>query len=94
VCGAVVQEVEVTVGRLASIAWLFIWRGFVGALLIGAVVAGAVHLTATAFDMPGRHVARASLVGGLLVGLVWYFAVVRMALAKRYRDFRIALVAR
>jgi hypothetical protein len=89
-----VQEVEVTVGRLASIAWLFIWRGFLGALLIGAIVGGAVHLTATAFEMSGRHVARASLVGGLLVGLAWYLAVVKMALAKRYRDFRIALVAR
>ena len=87
------QELEVTWGRVLSVWWLIVWRGTVGGMalgLVGGFVAGFIC------DVIG-HVEWAGLAGGvtgLLLGVPWALVVIRMALKKRYADFRIALVPR
>ena len=92
--GADVQELELTMGRALSISWLIIWRGIAGGLLIGAVI-GAI--LGAILALAGMDVGQISLVTapvGVVVGLVWWVFCIRMAMKKKYRDFRIALVPR
>jgi len=45
---------------------------------------------------PGQVAAGMALgaILGLVIGILWYILVVRMALRKQYREFRLAIVAR
>ena len=97
------MEMDITIRRLLSIWWLFIWRGIVLGLLIGAVVGAVVGamtgmimaMTIHPLDLAQvRQTAQiVSLVVCVPLGLVWNALVIRMALRKRYKDFRIALVS-
>lgn len=90
------QELEPTWERVVSVWWLVVWRGVLGALLIGAavgfVIGVAGTIAASMFGFPVEPVRQVSSVAGGIVGLGWGLVVVRMALEKRYKDFRIALV--
>ena len=86
------QELEVTWGRVFSVWWLMVWRFsiFIGLLsfLAGVFLAAIVILVAESRES-------ATVLGGvagLAVGLVVAVFVVRMALRKKYKTFRIALV--
>jgi multisubunit Na+/H+ antiporter MnhE subunit len=89
-----VQEVEITIGRLLRIIWLFIWRGALGGLLIGAVVGAVIGFVMGALGGTREHVRIVTGIAGVAVGAIWHVLVLKMALEKRYRDFRIALIAR
>jgi hypothetical protein len=84
-------ELEVTPKRTLSVWWLVIWRACVGAGVLGAIgglIAGIVAVAA-------GHREWGAIGGGVvgyLLSIPWSFVVVGMALRKRYRDFRIALV--
>jgi hypothetical protein len=85
------EEVELTFARLLAVVWLILWRGVVGAMGIGFVVGfvfGVVWLMVQHSQPP----AAITLSMGGLIGLMWYPFVVRMALRKKYKSFRIALV--
>lgn len=101
------QELEITWPRVLSVWWLVAWRTWLGALILGIVVGGGlgalaamvVGLVGSPGAAPGELEATAAYVGdtvgavsATLAGLVWGLCVVRMALRKRYRDFRLALV--
>lgn len=73
------------------VAWLLFWRGLVGGIAIGFVLGFCVNLVlAYAFHVVLGSSMNAAM--GAIVMLLWWPVVVRMALRKRYRDFRIALV--
>ena len=85
-------ELELTPGRWAAIGWLLLWRGVLGwsaiafALLVPEVpLSRAFHYG----RLPEAWVAGTFI----LVGLIWGPMVLRMALRKKYRDFRIVLAA-
>jgi hypothetical protein len=93
---------ELTRARLVSVWWLITWRGVVGGMLIGAVcgMIGGL-LAAIIVIVIGGHASPAVLTrAGQIAGavlttpfvLLWGIWVVRMALTKRYRDFRLALL--
>ena len=73
-----------TLQRCLSVLWLVMWRGALGGFVLGGV-AGFVSALLT--GGPGLS----GLAGGA-AGLVWSFFVIRMALRKEYRDFRIVFV--
>ena len=76
------QELELTWRRIASIWWRILWRsaGFIGGFI--AALLGHADMSRTVGLWVGRAVA-----------LPWLLAVIKMAIDKRYRGFRIALLS-
>jgi hypothetical protein len=90
--GATMQELEVTWGRVLSVFWLIFWRGMVGAVIIGAVIGFVIGF---AVGLSGAQMnPLVSAIPSGIAGVVWYLAVIRMALKKQYKDFRIVLLTR
>jgi hypothetical protein len=88
------QGLEVNLGRLLRIYWLFIWRSVLGALAIGFVLGFIIGLVLGALGVPLTRIATISGVVGLVGGAAWALFCLKMALEKKYRDFRIILVPR
>jgi hypothetical protein len=88
------QEVEITIGRLLRIIWLFIWRAMIGAVVIGGIVGFVIGFVMGAAGSTREHVTIVASIAGLVVGVIWSVVVFKMALEKQYKDFRIALIAR
>jgi hypothetical protein len=86
------QELDPTFSQALRIWWLIMWRGLLGASLIGAAsgfVLGVVGLLAA---IPAPTISLAGGVLGACIGIGWMIVVVRMALRKRYGSFRLALI--
>jgi hypothetical protein len=86
------QELEPTWSRALRIWWLLLWRGILGAALIGAVAGFVVGFIGGLTGVPTATITLVSGILGGLIGIGWAIVVVRMALRKRYGDFRIVLV--
>jgi len=85
------QDVELGWDKVLRIAWLLTWRGLLGGLVIGFLLGYVIDLSLGL--ILGQVLDRTvGAVMKLVVLLVWWPFVVRMALKKRYRDFRIALI--
>jgi len=79
-------ELAITNRRVLSFWWLLLWRVTLGAGVIG-ICASELSLRLP----PGAT--RPVQIAGILLILAWEFVVLRMALMKRYRDFRIVLIS-
>ncbi|MGH6767636.1 MAG: hypothetical protein ACRECO_01300 [Xanthobacteraceae bacterium] len=88
------QELEPTWGRALSVWWLITWRSMLGAVVLGAIVGGIFGFIVAMAGGSPQLIGAVSPFLGMIVGLVWVIAVVRMALRKKYSGFRIALVPR
>jgi hypothetical protein len=86
------QELELTWGRVMSVWWLLTWRSMLGAIVLGALVGGIFGFVIAASGQSPQIIAAVSPFLGMIVGILWVIAVVRMALRKRYSGFRIVLV--
>jgi xanthosine utilization system XapX-like protein len=90
------QELDVTWGRAFRVWWLLLWRSIVGATLLSFVagfVFGLIYaLLAGVFGWPAVGASIGGGVLGVIIGGVWAVLVVRMALNKKYAEFRIVLV--
>jgi len=87
-------ELEPTWVRAFSVGGLIGWRSFAGSLVLafaGAAAEAALERWTDASPLMTSWLPEALI---SVLGAVWFLVVVRMALRKRYRDFRIALVAR
>ena len=76
---------------LPSVWWLMMWRG----TLVGLVVGGTVGIIGGFLIALAGHPELGGIGGsiaGLIVGPFWWMLVVHMALKKKYKEFRIALV--
>jgi hypothetical protein len=86
------QPIDMTWGRVWCIYWLFLWRHTVGGVLL-VFLAGAEMLIFRNSLVPGRHTAMIlDVVICPLVNIIWAFFVIRMALRKQYRSFRLVMV--
>jgi GYF domain 2 len=88
------QELEVSLGRLLRIYWLFMWRSVLGALVIGFALGFILGLVLGALGVPLTQIRTISGLVGLVGGVGWALFCLKMALKKKYRDFRIILVPR
>jgi len=87
------KELELNWRRAIAIWWLLTWRTWIGAIVLGGIVGGiAGGVVAVAGYSVEDNTIYFNIVGGIL-GLVWSLGVLRMALEKDYRGFRIALIA-
>jgi hypothetical protein len=87
------QELQLTWKRVIAVWWLVAWRGTLGSLVL-AVAGGALD-GAFAGAMGGTPKAvfwTLNIATGVL-SIIWMMFVVRMALRKRYSDFRLAMVS-
>ncbi|WP_050627972.1 GYF domain-containing protein [Bradyrhizobium viridifuturi] len=89
-----ILELDITLGRLLRIYWLFIWRSFLGSILIGAVLGFIIGLVLGVLGAPRTLLQTTTGLAGAAVGLIWSIVCLRMALEKKYSDFRIALLPR
>lgn len=86
------QEIEPGWEQVLSIWWLLIWRGVLGGFAIGFVI-GLILNFGTAFGFGAVLGTTGNLLVGVVLGLIWWPFVIRMALRKKYKKFRIALIA-
>jgi len=96
------EPVEITWSRGMSVWWLIFWRSLVGgtilAAIAGIIVGFIVGFVMTSSSQGGdlssvqQAGAVAGQIVGCIVGLLWGVYVVRMALRKQYKEFRLALV--
>jgi fumarate reductase subunit D len=87
-----VQELEPTRQRAISVLWLLYSRGFIGAAIIGIAVHLIIGLIGGFAGVNEQAVEFTSAIVGTLFGFAWVIVVLQMALRKRYRDFRLALI--
>lgn len=87
------QELEVTWGRVASVWWLIAWRAVLGGIVFGFVVGFVGGFLGGAIGAAPDKVETIVTALAVPAGLAWGVVVVRMALRKRYRGFRLALVS-
>jgi len=70
--------------KLLSVWWLMAWRGTVGGAVFGFLAGVIVGFLGTGPN--------GGTTAGLVVGLAWNLAVIQMALDKKYRGFRLAMI--
>jgi hypothetical protein len=87
-------ELEISVGMLVRIYWLFVWRSLLGSVLIGLVLGFAIGFVLGALGGTVDQIRTISGGVGLVGGLIWSIVCLKMALKKKYSDFRIVLVPR
>ncbi len=86
------QEIEPGWEQVLSIWWLLIRRGALSGFAFGFVI-GLLLNFGTAFGFGAVFGTTGNLLVGVVFGLIWWPLVVRMGLRKKYKKFRIALIA-
>ena len=88
------QELEITWERTARVWWLVVWRGLLGGWILAVALAFLIGEAGGRLGLDFPTVAAVATTLSWLAGLAWGFFVVKMALKKKYEDFRLALVAK
>jgi ABC-type uncharacterized transport system permease subunit len=88
------KELELTWPRVLRVWWLFMWRAVLGGFVFGGIAGFVLGFFGALAGMTMETIQLFSGALGLLIGIGWAIMVVRMALGKRYGDFRIVLVPR
>ena len=84
---------EIRSGELLRIWWLFVWRFAVGSFVLSFIVGFVIGLVGTIMhSLTADQVKFYAQIAGVGVSLFWLLCVIVMALTKRYRGFRIAVV--
>ncbi len=86
-------ELEPSWGKTIAIWWLIAWRNVVGSLVIGVVIGAMFGVAAYFAGVPVAMMLLPIRVVAVVAAGIWTAVVIRMALRKKYRGFRIALVA-
>jgi hypothetical protein len=86
------QELELTPAWIESVWWLIAWRAMVGGWIIALVLAFLIGEVGARAGIAFEPVAAFATIVAWLAALAWGFVVVRMALRKRYGEFRLALI--
>lgn len=86
------REIQPGWGEILRITWLLIWRAMLGGFAMGFVLGIIVNMVAV-YVFGVLINSEVNLAIGLAVALLWWPQVVRMALKKHFKGFRIALIA-
>jgi hypothetical protein len=90
--GGAMQELEITWPRILRIWWLMVWRGLIGGVVLGFIIGFVIGFIGAMLGFPEKEIIIFNVILGLLWGFAWAMVVTRMALRKRYADFRLVLV--
>ena len=72
------QEIEITIGRLLRVVWLLLWRAVLGGAVLGGVVGFVFGFVMALFGSTHEHIVLVNSIVGLVVGAIWWVAVVKM----------------
>ena len=86
------NQLEITWQRAASVWWLIVWRALAMALIGGFIVGGGIGLLGSFMGVSEETQVQVSTVIGSLMGIFFGILATRMALQKKYKSFRIALL--
>jgi len=86
------QELEPDWRRTASVWWLIAWRTFLGGWIMALIIGFVAGEIGARLGLAFQPVALFATVLAWLAALAWGFVVLRMALKKHYKEFRLALV--
>ncbi len=87
------QELEMTLTRVIAIGWLIVWRLLIGGLAFGIAIYFLTGFISVLFSVSEETTVTLWMVAGSAVAILWSLSVLRAALRKKYRGFRLALVA-
>ena len=76
---------------VVKIWWLMTWRATLGSILTGAIVGVIVGVIGLISGWPASTRTIVTLSLGAIIGVAWHVVAVRMALDKRYSDFRLTI---
>ena len=88
------QELDVTWQRVLSVWWLVVWRAALGGAIFGALVGFIIGFIGAIIGVSTQMITLSSAIVGAIANLAWSLFVVRMALRKKYGEFRLGLVPR
>jgi hypothetical protein len=88
------NELEVTWTRALCVWWLIVWRSVLGGMLIGGGIGFLIGIIGAFAGVDRETIVQVASILGTALGVVWNLLVTRMALRKKYRGFRIALLPR
>jgi hypothetical protein len=86
------QELEITWERITRVWWLLVWRGLLGGWILAVALAFLVGEAGGRLGIDFPTVAAVATALSWLAGLAWGLFVVKMALKKHYKEFRLTLV--
>lgn len=89
-----VLGLDATWPRVLAIWWLVVWRSSIGALMAALLIGFLIGFVGELAGWPTQTKVLASIVSGWVAGLVCGLIAIRMALRKRYSDFRLSLIPR
>jgi ABC-type amino acid transport system permease subunit len=79
----------------AAICWSFFWRSVavtLGSGICAAVIGGVIGFVFAALGLPRSAVSFVGGLVGLLIGLFFFYVLVRWLLSSRLGNFRLALI--
>jgi hypothetical protein len=85
------QATDIGWGKVFRIWWLLAWRWLAGMLIIGGGIGYLLGLLLGKAGAGQDVITAIHSIVGIAIFVFWGLAVVRMALNKYYRDFRITL---
>lgn len=88
------QELEMTWERVMRVWWLIAWRGLMGGWILAVALAFLLGEAGGRLGLDFPTTAAIATTLSWLTGLAWGLFVVKWALKKNYKDFRLALVAK
>ena len=90
------HEIELTWVHVLKIWWLMLWRGVLmvlaAAFVAGATLGAILVLLKVPFVHDPVKMRFAGQIAGFLISIPIYWVVIWMALRKKYRDFRLAVI--
>ena len=86
------RETQSGWNEILRITWFLLWRIVLGGIAIGFALGLIVNLVA-GYGFGVLLGPQINLRIGMLVALIWWPVVIRMLLKKRFRGFRLALIA-
>jgi hypothetical protein len=86
------REIEPGWNEIARITWLLLWRAIVGGFVMSFLL-GLIVNSIAIFAFGAMVGTQVNLAIGGVVALAWWPQIVRMALKKHFRGFRLALIA-
>ena len=87
------KELEVTWARVLRVWWLIAWRAGLGGVIIAFALAFLIGEVGSRLGLPFEKVYLIGTVIAWLAVLAWGLVAVRMALEKKYGEFRLALIS-
>jgi len=88
------KELELTWARVLCVWWLIVWRAGLGGVIMAFALAFFIGELGGRLGLPFQTVQLIGTLIAWLAILAWGIVVVRMAIEKKYGEFRLAFISK